>query len=227
MLRPTRHPVIPLAGSGALWLSFLFLGVLLTFGGCKSKKKVVENQPAPSTQTQNDDMAAKIRAAKEKLNTILNDQGQLSYERKLQMLNEVKAMNLRDAEVQDMIRRAEALLAEEARRRAEADAKTQADQAATTQLSSQLSRLMDDIALAPSTEAANTKISQALALFASPDAPVLVVIKESRNIVDYDEPSTISKYLHYLKDTKKKPYPIRQAPTDANGKIVELELSWQ
>lgn len=227
MLRPTRHSVIPLAGSGAMWLSLLFLGGLLTFGGCKSKKKAVENKPAPTTQTQNDDMAAKIRAAKEKLNAILNDRGQLSYENKLQMLNEVKAMNLRDTEVQDMIRRAEALLAEEARRRAEAETQTQADQAATTQLSSQLSRLMDDIALASSTEGANSKINQALAFFASPDAPVLIVIKESRNLVDYDEPSTISKYLHYLKDTKKKPYRIRQTPTDANGKIVELELSWQ
>ena len=71
---------------------------------------------------------------------------------------------------------------------------------------------------------ANSKISEALKLFTSPDALVLVIIHQEGDIKDYDEPTTISKYLNYLKDTKQSKNVIYDIVKDNNGKIKELEL---
>jgi hypothetical protein len=50
------------------------------------------------------------------------------------------------------------------------------------------------------------------------------VIHEANGIKDYDEPTTIEKYLNYLKDTKKNLNFISDIRLDGNGKVSELEL---
>ncbi len=40
----------------------------------------------------------------------------------------------------------------------------------------------------------------------------------------YDEPTTIEKYLNYLKDTKNNKAKVEEVVYDANGKIKELVL---
>lgn len=71
---------------------------------------------------------------------------------------------------------------------------------------------------------ANQSIEQTLAMFSNQDTPVLIVIHEENGIKDYDEPTTIRKYLEYLKDTKKNLNFISDIRLDANGKVSELEL---
>ena len=58
------------------------------------------------------------------------------------------------------------------------------------------------VASAGSLNAADQSIQQALAMFSNQETPVLIVIHEENGIKDYDEPTTIKKYLEYLKDTK-------------------------
>ncbi|HLZ16132.1 MAG TPA: hypothetical protein VKQ08_03795, partial [Cyclobacteriaceae bacterium] len=70
----------------------------------------------------------------------------------------------------------------------------------------------------------NSSINEALTLFASPQAPVLIVISEEDGKKDYDRPTTITAYLNYLKDQKKNINDIAGLKTDASGKITELEL---
>ncbi|HNP19129.1 MAG TPA: nucleoid-structuring protein H-NS [Fulvivirga sp.] len=71
---------------------------------------------------------------------------------------------------------------------------------------------------------ANRNISEAQSLFASPEVPVLIIISQYDGENDYDEPTNITQYLHYLKDKGKNLNNIHDFKTDANGKITELEL---
>ena len=80
------------------------------------------------------------------------------------------------------------------------------------------------MAAAGSLNAADQSIQQTLAMFSNQETPVLIVIHEENGIKDYDEPTTIKKYLEYLKDTKKNLNYISDIRLDANGKVSELEL---
>lgn len=80
------------------------------------------------------------------------------------------------------------------------------------------------IASASSTTSANASIDEALTLFSSADAPVLIVIYKEGGKPSYDEPTTISKYLNYLKDTKNDQAKVDEMVYDSNGRIKELVL---
>lgn len=80
------------------------------------------------------------------------------------------------------------------------------------------------IANAPSTTSANNSIREALTMFASPVVPVLIAIYYGPDDVDYDEPTTIDKYLNYIKDQKKNANKINDMTLNDAGKITELEL---
>jgi hypothetical protein len=80
------------------------------------------------------------------------------------------------------------------------------------------------IAGASSVTSANNSIQEALTLFASEDTPVFIVIHEAGGQKDYDKPTTIKTYLHYLKDQKKNINRVLNLQLDDAGKIKELEL---
>jgi hypothetical protein len=63
-----------------------------------------------------------------------------------------------------------------------------------------------------------------LQLFANDNAPVLIIISRSGNVVDYDRPTTIRKYLEYIKDQKVVRNKVENVVYNADGKITELEL---
>ncbi|MDX1630067.1 MAG: nucleoid-structuring protein H-NS [Fulvivirga sp.] len=87
-----------------------------------------------------------------------------------------------------------------------------------------LANYFNAIANAPSTASANRSINEALNLFESPDALVLLIISETNGKKDYDEPTTIEKYLNYLKDTGKSGHKIAYIAFNDSGDITELEL---
>lgn len=88
----------------------------------------------------------------------------------------------------------------------------------------QLSTVFEAIANASSPEQANRNIEDALNMFAGPTAPVLVIIYSSGSTVDYDEPTTIEKYLNYLKDTGNADTTVEEIVRSNDGKIKELVL---
>lgn len=88
----------------------------------------------------------------------------------------------------------------------------------------QLDTFFEAVANAPSPASANKSISDALLMFDNPNAPVLIVIYSSGGQVDYDEPTTIKKYLEYLKDTKNYNVEVEEMVRSDNGKIKELVL---
>jgi len=111
--------------------------------------------------------------------------------------------------------------AEEAARR-EAEARQQSMLANAPK--AKLSQYFESISRSNNVASANSSINEALALFASSDTPVLIVISEENGQKDYDRPTTIKEYLNYLKDTKNNANSISDLRFDNSGKIIEVEL---
>lgn len=106
---------------------------------------------------------------------------------------------------------------EEARRRAEEEARSKDPK-------SKLEQYFSSISGSSNEASANSSINEALTMFASPETPVLIVIHEAGGQKDYDRPTTIRNYLHYLKDQKKQADKIGNLQIDSSGKITEVEL---
>ena len=87
-----------------------------------------------------------------------------------------------------------------------------------------LNGFFSSIANASSTSAANSEIQEALNMFSTPDAPLLIVFYEANGKASYDEPTTIEKYLNYLKDTGNATAKVEEIVKDGNGKIKEIVL---
>ena len=112
----------------------------------------------------------------------------------------------------------------EAEEQARRDAEARQQQSAASEPKSKLNQYFQSIASSNNVASANSSINEALALFASPDTPVLIVISEENGQKDYDRPTTIRQYLNYLKDTKNNANTISDLQFDNAGKISEVEL---
>lgn len=190
---------------------------------CKSQKKIAAEEAAAAE-------SRKIAKAKADLEELLSDNSGLALDEKESRLKFIKDMNIEDPEVNELIvkveekltREREALMAKEraeklAREREEALRREGAEQ-----------KGLDDyfglIANSTNLATSNRYIGEALNLFASEEVPVLIIVSKSGNIVDYDRPTTIRKYLEYLKDQKVVRNKIENVVYDSEGKITELEL---
>lgn len=111
----------------------------------------------------------------------------------------------------------------EERARREAELKREAEEKVIAPRT-RLGQYFEAISTASNVASANNSISEALTMFATPDTPVLIVISEYNGTKDYDKPTTIVKYLNYLKDQKKNINAISELKVDASGKITEVEL---
>ncbi|AZQ61788.1 hypothetical protein EI427_05925 [Flammeovirga pectinis] len=197
----------------------------VTFTGCKSQKKLAAEQAQQELLAKTQKAQADLQAMVGKEYTSLEE---LSADEA--RLNEIKSYNLSDAEVQDLVAKAETNLATqrqalEAKLAAEQKAKETAEQEKVQEAQKRdIYYLLDNITGSGSSQEANLMITEALALFASPDVPVLIEVYNDGDIVDYDKPTTAQKYLDYLKDVKRNPDQIKEFKKDSNGKITELIL---
>jgi hypothetical protein len=197
-------------------------GLIATgFASCKSQKKIAAEKAAA-------ERAAKIEQAKQDLLLIINDKGEMTLEEKEDKLSEIKGMMLEDPETDALAIKAEEVIAqqkaemkrlEEERRRKEREM----EQAEENKFN-KIENLFDEVANPKSMQMADTRINETLQYFASPDVPVLIIVYQDGADKDYDRPTTIRKYLEYLKDQRKNVNKINNVQFDANGKITELEL---
>jgi len=200
---------------------------VMSLESCKSKKKLLEEQQAQE-QAQRD---AKVDKARVILLKILEDDGSMSLEEKERQLAFVKQQNLNDPEIDRLIRQVEqqllverSRLEEERKRKEEAMAQQKADEEAEAR-KPRVSNFFNQVTNASNTNAANDLIDDAMRLFASKDVPVLIIISENRNHTDYDEPTTIEKYLNYLKDQQRNLNRIHSLEVNEAGKITKLVLT--
>lgn len=203
--------------------------IVLAFGmmgpvGCKSKKKLAEAQRAEAEAAK----AAQIAKIKAELQAMLDSPARnfAELEDKENRLEQIKSMNIDDSGVMTLIKKVEyALEKERERLEAEAKAKEDANKPQPPSAETKLAQAFSDIANAGNTAIANSKIEQALQMFSSDNIPVLIIINKSSNgTVDYDKPTTIKKYLNYLKDHKQNPNNVENLVFDSRGRIKELEL---
>ncbi len=191
--------------------------LFVTIGGstsCTSKKKLAKQE-----------YEAKLAQAKNDLNAILQETTQWTLEEQKMRIAEIKNADFQDAELQELITRTERKvdrdIAEEARLAEEERLRQLEEQKKPV---TSLEDYFTIIAGAPDAETANDKISEVLEQFASPDIPVLIIVYHVGDIIDYDAPTTIEKYLNYLKDQKEVKVRVNNIKYDDNQKITELEL---
>ncbi|MDX2247266.1 MAG: hypothetical protein SF052_10840 [Bacteroidia bacterium] len=206
-------------------LILLLMAVVMLLGGpigCKSKKKITETENKEETLAAANMQLAKAKAA---LQSILDAQytslAQVDAAEK--ELAAIKAMGITDPTIVAMIRQAEDKLAAE-RERLLALEKAKKEKESAAAYNAQLNGYFNDIANASSLNIANMKIDQAMEMFSSEDVPVLIIIVQENGQNDYDRPTTIRKYLNYLKDQKKNPNEVENVVFDSRGKIQELHL---
>lgn len=194
---------------------------LVTIGGttsCSSKKKLAKKE-----------YEAKVEQAKADLNAIINGETQWTLEEQMSRVDEIEKSELQNPEIDELLVKAKEKLikekaeaereAEEERLRALEEEKAKALVPVTS-----LQDYFAIIAAAPDAETANDKIAEALEMFSSPDCPVLIIVYQLGDVVDYDAPTTIDKYLNYIKDQKIVNVDINDIKYDNNHKITELEL---
>jgi len=212
-----------------MWKKILFRSVIMMMvislaggmGACKSKKKLAKEKEAA-------EYAAKVNTAKTTLLDILNDNTAMSLDEKEAAVRSIKESNLNDAEIDELVRQADEKLAYERAElnRKEMEAKKLAEGGAVKKEAAAvtITDYFANIASSTSVSQANMQIAEALKLFSTPEAPVLIIISKEGDQVDYDRPTTIKNYLNYLKDTKNNTNKVEKITYDNNGKIRELEL---
>jgi hypothetical protein len=94
----------------------------------------------------------------------------------------------------------------------------------TTTTGERLNTYFDMISSTSNLAGANSNINEALSLFSNPNVPVLIIFYAADGREEFEEPTTISKYLNYVKDVKKSPNAVSEYLLDNNGKIKELVL---
>ena len=198
----------------------VLLAAFITIGGttsCKSKKKLAKEAAEAEYKS-------RVEQAIADLNAILDDETLWTLEEKEARVQAIKDMNLQNAEVDDLLFQVEKKLARERAQKEEEERRAAQEREQASAADVVLGRNFSSIASAGSTSQANRVINETLSLFESPDVPVLIIIKQNAGFNDYDRPTTIEKYLNYLKDQKKATEKVHDIKYNSNGKINELEL---
>ena len=198
----------------------VLLAAFITLGGttsCKSKKRLAKEAAEAEYKS-------RVEQAIQDLNAILDDETLWTLEEKEARVQTIKDWNLQNAEVDDLIYQVEKKLARERAQKEEEERRAAEEREKANAADVVLGRNFSSIANAGSVSQANRVIDETLAMFESPNTPVLIIIKQNQGFNDYDRPTTIEKYLNYLKDQKKAAEKVYDIKYNANGKINELEL---
>lgn len=198
----------------------VLLAVFITLGGttsCKSKKRLAKEAAEAEYRS-------KVDQAVKDLNAILDDETLWTLEEKEARVQTIKDWNLQNAEVDDLLLQVEKKLARERAQKEEEERRLSEKNEKTEAANVVLGRNFNSIASAGSVSQANRVINETLSMFESPNVPVLIIIKQNGDFNDYDRPTTIEKYLNYLKDQKKATEKVFDIKYNSNGKINELEL---
>ena len=198
----------------------VLLAAFVTLGGttsCKSKKQLAKEAAEAEYKS-------KVEQAVNDLNAILDDETLWTLEEKEARVKTIKDWNLQNAEVDDLLSQVEKKLARERAQKEEEERRAAEERKTAKTIDAILNESFTGITRASSVSQANRTINETLGLFESPNVPVLIIISQNQGDYDYDRPTTIEKYLNYLKDQKKLSEKIHEIKYNSNGKIKELEL---
>ncbi|MGA2822047.1 MAG: hypothetical protein ABSE72_00800 [Bacteroidales bacterium] len=155
-----------------------------------------------------------IDAARAELLDMLLNKDDKSADELEAELAKIKAMNLGNKDINDLISKVEQEIAGMRTKK-------------NVPLKNQLENSFQGIADASKSGNASQVISltrSTLQLFSSEDATVLIIISKEGSIVDYDKPTTIKRYLEFVRDQKASRNKVDTYQIDGAGKIKELDL---
>lgn len=216
------YSLLPIGLKSMNGILIIALVAMLSVGttGCKSQKRLAREKAAM-------ELAAKVEQAKKDLTEILSEDSKMTLSQKGQKLDEINSWNLTDPEVVNLLAQAERKVAAEKEaylKKLEEERKIEEARKAKEAKYAKVENYFNGITRATSATAANDMIEDALPLFASEESVVLIIISQEGDFTDYDRPTTIRRYLEYLKDQKRYNHQIHNLQFDANGKITEIEL---
>ncbi len=206
-------------------MMFLLIAMILagSTSSCKSKKKIAREKAAT-------EYAAKVSQSKQDLVAMLAGTTNWTLDEQEQRLDAIKSFNIADEEVVELIPKVEAKLsmdrAEEARKAEEEKLRKEEEKRLLIEKTKYqpIDNKFENIANTQNTASANNAIAGMLSEFATPDVPVIIIISNAGGFNDYDRPTTINKFLNYLKDKQSYNYRISSLKRNKIGKITELEL---
>jgi len=156
----------------------------------------------------------KIDEARTKLlDMLLNKEGKSADELQKE-LDAIKALNLNDRDINELIAKVEQKI-------------VSMGSSANIPLKDQIENAFQGIATASKSgdiSKASQIIKNTMPLFTGEDATVLIIISRDGSIVDYDKPTTIKRYMDFVKDQKASRNAVDAYMLDTNGKIKELDL---
>jgi len=212
-----------------VWIAIVAVLLMGSATGCNSKKKA-ERQKAETERY------AKISQARMDLEAIINGEVNWTLDEQQERIDVIKSWNLNDTEIDALVSRAEAAVAERRQKVAERLAEQERIANSTGMNApgvadnkqadySSIEKCFKSIIAEKDVHAANDMIAETIKeKYASPNIPVLIIISKDGVITDYERPIDIETYLHYLKDSKNLPLRIENAVFDSNGKITELQV---
>lgn len=201
-------------------IAMILLAAFITIGGttsCKSKKRLAKEAAEAEYKS-------KVAEAIKDLNAILDDETLWTLEEKEARVQTIKNWNLQNAEVDDLLFQVEKKLARERAQKNEEERRAAEEREHAQSTNVVLENNFRSIANAGSISQANRVINETLGMFESNNVPVLIIISQAGGFNDYDRPTTIEKYLNYLKDQKISRNSVNDIKYNTNGKISELEL---
>ena len=156
----------------------------------------------------------KIDEARTKLlDMLLNKEGKTADELQRD-LDAIKAQNLNDRDINELITKVELKIAS-------------MGSTANIPLKDQIETAFQDIANASKSgdiSKASQIIKNTMPLFTGEDATVLIIISREGSMVDYDKPTTIKRYMDFVRDQKASRNAVDSYMLDTSGKIKELDL---
>ena len=195
-------------------LPVLFFALLLS-QGCKTKEKAVK---PVQTVEETGKTEAEISLAKNLLRKLLTDENMSVSDLEAQ-LTKLKSEGHNDPEVLDLIKQVEGRIAKKKEEEVMA-AKNKANGTSKEAIVESF----DAISKAADYDTANDVINGMMTRFESPDTPVLIIVAEDQGVKDYDKPTTIQKYLEYIKMQKRYEMNVDEVVRNADGKITRLVL---
>ena len=192
-----------------LYILIIAIACSVNFTSCKTKKKVTK----PNTELQAE--LRKKNEAKRRLRSLLNNKN-MSSEKMTKELNSIIEMNVEDNEINSLVSQVKRKIEEKKKKEIAAATKVEETDNTFQEL---FQKVANDKANA------DKYIKEAINLCESENTPVLIIISSTaKGVVDYDRPTTVLKYMQYLKDTKNVSTKVHNVIFNDNGKIKEIEL---
>ncbi len=196
--------------------------IVIVLAGCQSQKNLVKSKDGK--------LSVDKEVVIKDLNSIIDTESELTIEEKKALLDAIKDHGFQDTELDSLVAVAENSLYFTESTSVEIPKSTEAATETTSSVDASvtqdvLNSYFSSIINLSENDDSEEIITETLSYFESSESPVLIILQEVDGKVFYDRPTTIEKYLYYLKDMKKSSHQIQKLNFSDNEKINKMILA--